>query len=213
MITLRRAVAADVADLVHVRTVMRLRPGGDTRGGFLLGTSAEGYQLLVAHARVWVLDTPEGVGGFAVALPDPLVRGSELWQRRAGIVWDGLDPRAIEDARVGYYDQLAVLPRWRAHPAAGALALRALADLFREGHGHVFFTTVRAPVENRAALPFLARVGARRVGWVEERYPEIGPLESWVYHLDQGTFDNRMEAAARTGAPGAVRALRLALDG
>lgn len=207
---LRPATLADVPALLAVKEALPM-PAHDTRsGGFLLGASAERYHLLVAHGLARVLVDHGELVGFAIALPDPLLRASELWQRRTQIAWDpDFDPDRIAAHPVAYFDQIAVLPRARAH--AAALALRVLVELVLAGHRHVLTTTVVAPIKNLAALPFLARVGARAVGHLAERYPDVGAITSAIHHIDADAFLPRLDAALADPSPALRRLVDLAL--
>lgn len=181
----RRALPGDVDALLEVKAELRLAPGEESAsGGFLLGSSREQYVLLVERAEVHVLqDASTGeVGGFVVALPDPVLRAGELWSRREAIRWEGVDPGVLEGARVAYLDQMAVRTQRRYRTYAGALAVSALAELVRSGHQHLFATVVVEPVRNLASLPFLRALGARRVGEVEEEYEGVGRVLSGLYH-------------------------------
>lgn len=180
----------------------------EARGGFLLGATPEGYAVLVAHAHAMVLETEEGVSGFAIVLPDPVLRASDLWAVRERIVWDGVDPGAIEPMRLGYFDQLAVLPGPRLAPYAPVLAFAALDLLLAEGVDHVFATTASEPVLNRASLRLLQAIGARPAGEVEEIYPEVGRILSQIHHLDLG----KPGAAERLRTHPLARKLRSAAD-
>lgn len=191
-LALRTGVLADVAGMLSIKARLRVAPGeAAPAGGFLLGCSAERYAFFVARANVLVLDDRErgGLAGFAVTLPDEILRETDVWARRGEIAWDGADPARFETARVGYFEQLAVLPGCRYRAAAPALALRALGDLLAAGHRHVFATVVRAPFDNLVSRHLLAAVGARRVGAIEERYDGVGPILSDVYHLDHASPD------------------------
>lgn len=189
----------DVAAMLEVKRALRLDPARAAEGGFLLGASAEAYAWYVEHAHVWVLrDDAGAVGGFAVALPDAVLRASDVWARRREIAWEGEGWDALESARVGYFDQLAVRPgrRFRLHaPALAVAALRALVD---DGHEHVFATVVREPVRNLASLPLLAAAGARRIGQIDEEYPDVGRILSDVHHLavDEGLIGRLLAGSA-----------------
>jgi hypothetical protein len=158
--------------------------GPEARGGFLLGATAEGYAVLVAHAHVLVLEAGGGIVGLAVSLPDPVLRASEVWTLRERIAWDGVDAATVEQARLGYFDQLALLPESRLKPYAPVLAFTAVDLLLAEGVRHLFATTLREPFHNPAAWPLLEALGARAAGRVEEVYPEVGRTVSDIHHLD-----------------------------
>lgn len=192
--------------MLDVKHALRLDPARPAAGGFLLGASADAYAWYVRHAHVHLLEDEDGaVGGFAVALPDPVLRASEVWARRREIAWEGGGWDALEAARVGYFDQLAVRPRRRFRIYAAVLAASALRALAEGGHQHVFATVVREPVRNLASLPLLAAAGARRIGQIDETYPEVGRILSDVYHLPvaSGAVDRLLGTTAigrRVGA-------------
>jgi hypothetical protein len=179
---LRRARPDDVPGLLAVKAALPLAEGA--RGGFLLGATAEGYAALIAGAHVLVLDDGGAVKGLAAALPDPVLRASELWERRERIRFDGLDPAALETARLGYFDQLAVLPEPGLARFAPVLGFAALTALLDDGCDHVFATTLLEPARNETALRLLEAVGARPAGEVAEDYPGVGRTVSVVHHLD-----------------------------
>jgi hypothetical protein len=174
--------------MVEVKEQLRVAPGDAApSGGFLLGSSAERYAGFVARANTYVLEDSEreGLAGFAITLPDGVLRATDVWARRREIDWEDDDWERLEAERVGYFEQVAVLPGCRYRMAAGALALRALADLLADAHVHVFATVVRTPFTNRASLRLLEAVGAHRVGQIGEVYDGVGRVVSDVYHLDR----------------------------
>jgi GNAT superfamily N-acetyltransferase len=219
---LRRASITDVDGMLAVKRALRLDAGAAdaARGGFLLGASAEQYAFFVHHANVHVLGDVDGsIAGFAVALPDAVLRGTELWARRRSIAWDGDGGDAdgwdaLETSPVAYFDQLAVRPGQRSRGYAPALAWAALDALAAMGHRHVFATTVREPVLNRASHTLLRAAGARRVGEIGEVYPEVGRILSDVYHLpiDRETTRKLVESN-RAGRRVARMVGRLAVAG
>ncbi|PRP97379.1 hypothetical protein [Enhygromyxa salina] len=195
---LRRARHEDLGALLSIRRALPMPSLAETdetrRGGFLLGCDAAQYAQLLAIARVWLLERGGEAGGFCVTLDDPVLRASPIWARRDEIAWDaGVDPVAIAARRVAYLDQLAVLPHMRSHYWGAALGLRAVADqIVERGHELVLTTTVIAPIHNRAAQPYLDQFGARRIGQVDERYPEVGRIVSAVHLLDAAHYQQRL---------------------
>lgn len=179
---LRRASVSDVPAIVAIKERLQLAPGQEpARGGFLLGCSAERYAALIAAANVLVMEIGEEVAGFAITLPDPVLRASELWSRRELIRWKAGEGAPPEAEPVAYFDQLAVstdAPRLH----VSALAFAAVRMLDRSGHRHLYATSLSAPVANRAALPLLEALGARPVGEVEEDYPEAGRVVSQLHY-------------------------------
>lgn len=195
-LAIRRATIKDIDAmlLIKERLAMPADAGTTAAGGFLLGATREGYQMLVAHANVLLLEDRESgeIGGLAVTIPDPLLRASDLWARREMIVRedDGRDEdfwEKIESSPIGYFDQLAVLPDRRYRLFAPALAMAAFTDLVESGHRHIFATIVREPVHNLAAIPFLEGAGGRIIGSIDEHYPSIGRILSTLYHIDATT--------------------------
>ncbi|HEY7769888.1 hypothetical protein [Longimicrobium sp.] len=182
---IRPAQPGDVDGMLRIKRELKLDSTGDAPGGgFLLGATREQYEFLVANAQVLALTDDDGVlGGFAIALPDGVLRATDVWARRRSIAWGDGDWDALEDARVAYFDQLAMRPGPRHRTYAPALALAALEQLAATGHHHLFATVVREPVMNLASPPLLQAIGAARVGTIDEDYPEVGRILSDVYHL------------------------------
>lgn len=182
---MRPALPGDVEGMLRIKRELKLDSAGDAPGGgFLLGATREQYEFLVASAQVLALtDDDDALGGFAIALPDTVLRATDVWARRRSIEWGDGNWDALESARVAYFDQLAVLPGRRHRTYAPALALAALERLSTTGHQHLFTTVVREPVMNLASPPLLHAIGAARVGSIEEDYPEVGRVLSDVYHL------------------------------
>ena len=191
---IRRATQADAEAILAVKRALALPP--DTReaprGGFLLGASLEQYRTLIDAADVWVLNGTDGaVAGFAVLLPEPVLRASELWARREAIRWDAPAGWTVPEADVCYFDQLAILPTARMR--APELALTALRGAVRAGHQHLFATVVTHPLQNVASLALLRALGARRVGSVDEEYPDVGRIVSDLYYAPIDGADQRLE--------------------
>ncbi|MFO7561620.1 MAG: hypothetical protein R6X02_03165 [Enhygromyxa sp.] len=212
--SLRRATTADLDAIVAIKRSLPM-PTGErtTSGGFLLGSEVEVYGELLAVARVWLLEVGGVAAGFSVTLDDPILRASPIWARREAIEWEpDFDVEAALDLRVAYFDQLAVLPAIRRRYWGAALALQALAEQFDDaGHELVLTTTVLEPIVNRAALPHLARVGARRCGTIEEHYPEAGRVVSAIHAIEARRYRERLAALAG-GRPATRRIVALIDD-
>lgn len=180
---LRPARPEDLPALVGIKESLALtREGGSaSRGGFLLGCAPERYAMLIEIAQVTLLEVDGRGAGFAIALPDPVLRASELWARRGSIRWAPGEGEPGEGASLAYFDQLALAP-WANRLHAAPLALEAVRRLAADGHEHLYATTLAAPLRNRASFPLLAAFGAHIVGEVEEDYPEVGPVLSLLHH-------------------------------
>jgi hypothetical protein len=183
MVRLRKARMQDLGAMVAIKEALALLPGQSAgRGGFLLGCSPERYAQLIEHANVLLLEEAGEATGFAVTLPDPLLRESELWQRRAAIQWTEGEGEPPPGERLAYFDQLALRPgSSRRH--APALAFAAVRELALAGHRHLYATILHAPVRNEAALPLMRVLGTRVAGMVEEDYPEAGRVVSELHYV------------------------------
>jgi len=208
---LRRATPADVDALIEIKRGLPMpRAEQTSEGGFLLGSELETYRALLEVARVWLLEVEHRVVGFAMTLDDPVLRQSPVWARRDAIVWaPSFDVEAALARRITYFDQLGVLPAFRHRYWGAALALRALAEQFDEaGHDLALTTTVIEPIINRAALPYLARVGARELGRVNEHYPGVGSIVSAVHVIEASCYRERTAALVDTGHPATQRIMQ-----
>ena len=180
---LRPGTAADVPAMLAIRAALSLAPGrAPRRGGFLLGCSAGRYALLADSGCILVVEDRSGLAGFAVTLPDPALRASELWARRDLIRWRAGFGEPPPDERIAYFDQLALAPA-ASRLLGPTLALAAARTLAQTGHRHLYATTLRRPLRNSAALALLAAGGACHVGEVTEHYEQIGEVVSDLHHL------------------------------
>jgi hypothetical protein len=175
---IRSARAADLPAFVAIKEALGFAAGTRRpRGGFLLGCAPERYSALIDAECVLVIEQERRVAGFAVALPDPLLRASELWARRSLIRWREKEGEPPPDEPIAYFDQLALAP-WASRLGAAPLALAAACRLAEGGHVWLYATTLQAPIRNPAALPFLRGIGARLVGSVTEHYESVGEVVS-----------------------------------
>jgi ribosomal protein S18 acetylase RimI-like enzyme len=217
---LRRATPADLDAVLAIKRALpmpmpRSSPEGreTASGGFLLGSDESTYAELLAVARMWLLEVDGAPVGFSVTLDDPVLRASPVWARQPQIEWQlEFDPIAALGRRIGYFDQLAVLPRLRSRYWGAALALRALAELIEdEAHELVLTTTVLEPILNRAALPYLARVGARRVGRLAERYEGVGHIVSAIHAIEADRYREHVANLHAGGLPATRRVIDASL--
>ena len=94
----RTATLSDVDSIIAVKQA--LRHVDDERGGFILGSPRELYCTWVKTAVVKVLQAGQananrlgevseapGIVGYAICLPDAVVRQSELWQKKDHIAF------------------------------------------------------------------------------------------------------------------------------
>lgn len=210
MMRLRSATEHDVEQMLQLKSQLRLpvTASNMSRGGFLLGSSQQQYLWFIQHARVLVLEDCRlnTIAGFAIGLPDHILRQTDLWQRKENIRWKEPTHKKLDKFRLGYIEQLAVFPQASYRLYAPALAL-ALAKRLFEQHDFLFTTIVRQPVQNLASLQLLERIGARSMGFIEEDYPQVGRITSEVYSIDRLTYKLRVEEPIQC-LPVATRLLR-----
>ncbi|HYG48720.1 MAG TPA: hypothetical protein VD846_12375 [Allosphingosinicella sp.] len=175
---IRPARPGDLPAVVAIKEALGFAPGSRRpRGGFLLGCVPERYSAMIEAGCLLVLEQEGRVAGFAVALPDPLLRASELWARRSLIRWRENEGEPPPGEPIAYFDQLALAP-WASRLGAAPLALASVRRLAEAGHGRLYATTLQAPIRNPAALPLLRGIGARVVGSVAEQYEGVGEVVS-----------------------------------
>ncbi|MCP4498489.1 MAG: hypothetical protein GY822_00785 [Deltaproteobacteria bacterium] len=68
-------------------------------------------------------------------------------------------------------------------------------------HDRLITATVAAPVENLAAVPYLLRMRARRVGRLDENIAPIGPLVSDIRTASSKEFVDAIDARLERRAP------------
>jgi ribosomal protein S18 acetylase RimI-like enzyme len=178
--------------MVRVKTALPMGEGSE--GGFLLGADENGYAAFIINDIVYVLEDDRGsLAGFSIVLRDATVRAGDLWKKKDQATMGGLPGNVFDEYQVSYFEQLAVLPGVRFRTYAKNLALLALAEAFKD-HQLMFATVVEAPVRNTASLPFLLGAGFRKVGEIDEVYPEYGPIRSAIYLLTIRELQSRLVA-------------------
>ncbi len=196
---IRRALPGDISAMLQLKSELRFQGGEQhsARGGFLLGSSAEGYQQKVRDGIAWVLEK-DTLEGFAIVLPDAAFKASALWQRRHQV--DGeVAIDHFEALTLGYFDQLAVRPGASRRYSA-ALALTAMMELMEGGADAMITATVVEPVVNVAAVPFVQRMGGQCVGRLAETDPHVGDLVSEIWVVTQAGYAAWVEHAPGMGA-------------
>jgi hypothetical protein len=209
---LRRASPSDLDAILRIQSGLPMAsPGQHETDSFLLGSDEGTYARMLALERMWLLVADDLPIGFTLTLADDLFRGSALWARRATIEWrPEFDADAELEGRVGYFDQLAVLPGLRSREWSACLALRALAELIDdEACERVLTTTVIEPISNHAALPYLEHPGARQIAALDEHYPKVGTIRSAMHLIEARGFWAYAESLAGARRP----SIRQVVDG
>lgn len=189
MPTIRAARPSDLAAMLAIKASLKLSLKAENKGGFLLGTSAETYLQHINKKEVWVLESPCNITGFAVLWQDETFKTSELFEKRHRATFL-TPPDALLELPIAYFDQIAVLPDQSHRVHGKTLALHALLSAL-EAHPLVLATTVRAPINNRAATPYLRAAGFETIGTIDEIYPEVGEISSDLHLLSKKVFIER----------------------
>ena len=186
----RTATLSDVDSIIAIKQA--LPPvGGERGGGFILGSARELYCAWLETAVVKVLQVEQCVGGYAICLPDAMLRQSELWQKKDRIAFS-ISIDSIVNEKIAYFEQLAVLPRYRRY--VSSLLIATLDAVFAQGHRHLFATTVCEPFHNYAAQGLFKRGAAKTVGYLREHYPKHGTIVSQLHYVQQRDYQHARAA-------------------
>ena len=189
---LRPALPADAAAMVRIKDQLPMQrtDGTTTRGGFLLGTDEAGYHRFIEHCHCLVSEDDEGnMKGFGILVPDAVLKASELWQKRHAAQWLA-DPVLYDDMPLAYFEQLAFLPGCRR--SVVELAFRLVLDAFRGGAEAIFAGTVREPIVNLAAVPFIQAAGGQKLAEIDEQYPVVGHIRSDIWCMERRALYERL---------------------
>lgn len=184
---IRKGVPADAAAFVAIKEHLPFSgtAGTATQGGFLLGTDEQTYAIYIANSFCLVAEIEGQVVGFGIAFDDAMLRQSDVWQRRDQVQWT-IDITSFENRCLGYFEQLAFL---KGHSRlALQLAYNLTKWVFDTGVSAIFTTTVREPVKNLAAVPYILGVGGVIAGSIDETYPGVGRIKSDIYLMEASTF-------------------------
>jgi hypothetical protein len=183
---IRISQITDAPDFIDIKDKLPMAENGDetTNGGFLLGTNIETYQFYIDHAFCLSLVNNEDVLGFGIVLKDEMVKHSELWKKRKLVDWT-IDINGIENKKICYFEQLAFLKGNGQYSIAVAYSL--LSKAF-ETHDVLLTTTVEKPISNLAAVPYILGVGGKKIGSIDEIYPEVGDINSNVFMVTKADF-------------------------
>jgi hypothetical protein len=159
--------------------------GSTSKGGFLLGTDIATYREYINEAFCLVAEVDGEVVGFGIIFSDEMLRASDVWNRRHQANWF-IDLPQYEHHRLCYFEQLAFLPGHRR--LVISLAYHLVKRVFDRGYQTLLTTTVREPILNLAAIPFIRTVSGIHAGNIDEEYPLIGRIKSDIYLLEASSF-------------------------
>lgn len=184
--TLRLASEGDVDAVVALKTslAMSIDSGRTAEGGFVLGSSRAQYIDYARAKGLLVVALDQSIIAYATMLDDDALRSADVWTRREEVVWSPeVDVLRLERAKIGYFDQLAVHRAHQSNQVGTLLALGVLTTLIARGHDFVLTTTLVQPVENRAALPLIEKIGGVHIGEISEDYAGVGEVRSAIHLL------------------------------
>lgn len=184
---IRIAEFHDAAAFVAIKDQLPIQKtdGSTTTGGFLLGTDLTTYQYYIENAFCLVAEVNNIIVGFGIIFPDEMLRSSDVWLRRKQANWF-IDLADWEDKKLCYFEQLAFLPGNKKQVIL--LAYNLVKWVFDLGYETLFTTTVKEPVLNLAAIPFINAVDGIKAGNIMEMYPKIGLINSDIYLVESELF-------------------------
>ncbi len=192
-------LSSDIDRITAIKQNLHPAEGG-RGGGFILGSSRELYRRWIETAVVKVLQQEErkrrgserhtSLVGYAICLPDAVLRQSELWQKKDRIDFNIAIDSIVHD-KIAYFEQLAILPRYRY--ALPQLLKATLETISAQGHRHLFTTTVCKPFNNCAAHGLLKRSAARTVGYLQEHHPVHGTIVSRLHYMSRDNYQHALD--------------------
>ena len=190
-INIRYATLEDAVAMVEIKNQLSFKNvnGTTTTGGFLLGTSLPTYQEYIANDYCLVAENENQIIGFGIILKNTTLQQSDIWTKRHAANWE-VDITKYESPNVCYFEQLAFLQGYT------RVVIRLCYQLLRlafNTHDNLFATTVSSPIMNLAAIPFIEKAGGRKIGRINEVYPEIGHILSDIYLIEKDIYLNRLQ--------------------
>ena len=186
--TSRKSISTDAPQFVDIKDSLPMASGEDatSRGGFLLETDLATYAWYIENVYCQSMEKEdETLAGFGIVIPDAFVKQGELWAKRNSARWNvGLG--VIENQKICYFEQLAFRPGYGRY--APELCYRLISQAFTDGHELLLTITVRRPVANLAAIPFIQAVGGKQIGQIKEEYPAVGRIDSAIWAIEAAEF-------------------------
>lgn len=184
---IRIAELKDASSFVAIKEQLSFSrsDGTTTTGGFLLGTDLATYAYYIENAFCLVAEMEDVIVGFGIIFSDEMLRNSDIWRRRNQVTWL-INLNDWEDKTLCYFEQLAFLPGNR--KLVLLLTYNLVKWVFDLGYETLFTTTVKQPVLNLAAIPFIAAVEGILAGNIMEVYPKIGLINSDIYLIESELF-------------------------
>ena len=184
---IRVSILEDAEHFIRIKDNLPLNTNSEDtqQGGFLLGTDLETYQFYIQHGQCLTAISSDEIIGFGILLPNHLVKQSEVWEKRNSANWS-IDLATIENSNIAYIEQMAFLRKNQ--KLVLILAYNLIHSAFEHGAEYILTTTVRKPVLNLAAIPLIRAAGGKKVGNIDEVYPQVGQINSDLYLMEKDVF-------------------------
>ena len=179
---LRIAVEADAESFIEIKNQLSFTEikGESTTGGFLLGTDITTYKKYIANDYCLVVEKDSKIIGFGIVLRNEELKQSDIWAKRDLANWS-IDIETFTNKQVCYFEQLAFQ---KGHSREVLKLCYNIICWAFESHTYLFTSTVKKPIFNLAAIPYILKSGGTLVGNINEVYPEIGLINSDIYKID-----------------------------
>jgi len=189
---IRKSTLQDAQHFVRIKNKLPLpkENKNTTQGGFLLGTDIDTYKFYIKNGHCLTAIINSEIVGFGIIIPNQLVKRSELWEKRKKVKWT-ININDLENNNVSYIEQLAFL---KGHNKLSIVLSYNLIKMgFSKGANFMLTTTVKKPIVNAAAIPYIKSIGGFKIGNIDEIYPGIGNINSDIYLIKKNTFYKKIK--------------------
>lgn len=189
-IKIRKALTEDAYSFLKLKENLSFKnvSGETTKGGFLLGTNIEEYQLYIKNDFCLVAENDSQIIGFGIVLKDKTLKNSSIWNKRHQTQWE-IDIQSYENNSICYFEQLAFL---NGYSRTVIRLCYQLMNLAFEDHETLFTSTVHSPILNLAAVPYILKASGNKVANIDEIYPEIGRIKSDIYKIERVDYEKNV---------------------
>lgn len=184
---IRKSILQDAQSFIAIKNKLPLPSENEstTKGGFLLGTDIDTYMFYIKNGSCLTAIVNNKIVGFGIVLPNQLVKNSPLWKKRKQVNWV-ININDLENNTISYIEQLAFL---KGHRKLSLLLSYNLVKMaFDNGSGFILTTTVKKPIHNLAAIPYIKAIGGLLIGHIDETYPVVGTINSDIYQISKSDF-------------------------
>jgi hypothetical protein len=187
---IRKAKIQDLDRFIDIKNQLSFKNinGKTTKGGFLLGTTAEQYKKFIKNEIVLVAEINNLIVGFGIVLKDETIKNSYIWNKIKEVDWT-IDINMIKNNPLCYFEQLAFIPGYSR--LAVQLCYEILQIAFKK-HSAIITSTIQSPILNLASIPFILNAGGIKIGNIKETYPIIGNLNSDIYIIEKLNYESNI---------------------